>query len=79
MFEVDGKPHVYVLAEGRAKRTEVITGLEGDARVEIVSGLAAADIVVTGGGAGITEGMPLKSANDKPRTAAETTAAEPLG
>lgn len=79
VFEVDGKPHVYVVADGRAKRTEVIKGLEGDERVEIVSGLAPADIVVTGGGAGITEGMPLKSANDKPRTAAETSAAEPVG
>lgn len=79
VFEVDGKPHVYVLADGRAKRTEVIAGLEGDARVEIISGLSSDDIVVTGGGAGITEGMPLKSANDKPRTAAETSPAEPVG
>lgn len=79
VFEVDGKPHVYVVAEGRAKRTEVITGLEGDARIEITSGLAGTDVVVTGGGAGITEGMPLKSTTDKPRTAAENSAAEPLG
>jgi len=79
VFEVDGKPHVYVLADGQAKRTEVQTGLEGDARVEILSGLADADVVVTGGGAGITEGMPLKSANAKPRTAAETSDPEPVG
>lgn len=79
VFEVDGKPHVYVLASGRAKRTEVQTGLEGDERVEILSGLANDDVVVAGGGAGITEGMPLRPANDKPRTAAETSAPEPLG
>lgn len=72
VFEVDGKPHVYVLTDGRAKRTEVKTGLEGDARIEILEGLTPEDIVVSGGGAGITEGMPLRSANDKPRTAAET-------
>ncbi|MCR9164487.1 MAG: efflux RND transporter periplasmic adaptor subunit [Nannocystaceae bacterium] len=72
VFEVEGKPHVYVLADGRAKRTEVETGLEGDARVEILEGLAPQDVVVAGGGAGITEGMPLRSANDKPRTAADT-------
>lgn len=76
VFEVDGKPHVYVLADGRAKRTEVKTGLEGDARVEILEGLLPDDVVVSGGGAGITEGMPLRSANDKPRTAAETSDAE---
>jgi membrane fusion protein (multidrug efflux system) len=76
VFEVDGKPHVYVLADGRAKRTEVKTGLEGDARVEILDGLVPDDVVVSGGGAGITEGMPLRSANDKPRTAAETSDAE---
>lgn len=79
VFELDGKPHVYVLADGRAKRTEVQTGLEGDERVEILSGLAPEDVVVSAGGAGITEGMPLRSANDKPRTAAETSAPEPLG
>ncbi len=79
VFEVDGKPHVYVLADGRAKRAEVKTGLEGDARVEILAGLAADDIVVSGGGAGITEGMPLRSANDKPKTAAEASAPEPVG
>ena len=71
VFEVEGKPHVYVLADGRAKRTAVKTGLEGDERVEILSGLSPEDVVVAGGGAGITEGMPLRSANEKPRTAAD--------
>lgn len=79
LFEVDATPHVYVLADGRARRTAVETGLEGDARVQIVSGLADDDVVVSGGGAGITEGMPLRSATEKPRTAAETSAPEPLG
>jgi membrane fusion protein (multidrug efflux system) len=79
VFEVDGEPHVYVLAGGKAKRTAVETGLEGDSRVEILSGLSGEDIVVAGGGAGITEGMPLRPANEKPRTAAETSDPEPLG
>ncbi len=79
VFEVDGKPHVYVLTEGRAKRAEVQTGLEGDDRVEILAGLTRDDIVVAGGGAGITEGMPLRSSNDKPKTAAEASSPEPVG
>ncbi len=71
VFEVEGKPHVYVIHDGKAKRTPVRPGLEGDERVEILEGLTAADVVVEGGAAGITEGMPLKPAGAAPASAAE--------
>jgi membrane fusion protein (multidrug efflux system) len=59
VFEVEGEPHVYVVAEGKARRSEVKLGLEGTTRVEVLSGLTADDVVVVDGNAGITEGMPL--------------------
>lgn len=59
VFQLEGKPHVFVVAEGKAERREVELGLEGGERVEILSGLAPDEPVVAEGNAGITEGMPL--------------------
>ncbi len=66
IFEVDGKPHVYVVVDGKARRRPVELGLQGEDRVEIVSGLSDDDLVVAAGNAGITEGMPLRSASEEP-------------
>lgn len=59
VFEIEGVPHVYVVADGKARRREVKTGLEGSGRIEITSGLEADDLVVAEGKGGVTEGMPL--------------------
>ena len=60
VFELEGQPHVFVVAEGKAERRAVKLGLEGGERVEILAGLTADDAVVREGNAGITEGMPLE-------------------
>jgi membrane fusion protein (multidrug efflux system) len=73
LFEVEGRPHVYVIVDGKAQRTVVELGLEGAERVEIRDGLAPDDIVVLEGDAGITEGMPLRGGAAEP-TAAEASA-----
>jgi membrane fusion protein, multidrug efflux system len=59
VFQLEGKPHVFVVVDGKAERREVKLGLEGGDRVEILAGLAPTDAVVAEGNAGITEGMPL--------------------
>ena len=59
VFEVEGEKHVYVVVDGKARRTKVDVGLEGATLVEIRSGLGPDDVVVIDGNAGITEGMPL--------------------
>jgi RND family efflux transporter MFP subunit len=69
VFEVEGVPHVYVVADGKARRTKVELGLEGATLVEVVSGLTPEDVVVVDGNAGITEGMPLHA--DEQQTAGD--------
>ena len=49
MIEGD-KSYVYkISAENIANKTEVKTGLRGDSNIEIISGLAACDIIVAEG------------------------------
>jgi membrane fusion protein (multidrug efflux system) len=57
--EIDGKPHVYVIEEGKALRIPIETGLEGDERVEVTSGLEP-DRQVVADARGMTDGMALK-------------------
>jgi RND family efflux transporter MFP subunit len=63
IFEVEGSPHVYVVREGKARRTAVQLGLEGEKRSEITGGLGPDDQVVIQGNHDITEGMPLATAS----------------
>lgn len=74
VFQLEGKPHVFVVTKGKAERREVGLGLEGSDRVEIVAGLQPEDAVVAEGNAGITEGMPLLPV--KAEAEAEVAAAE---
>jgi membrane fusion protein, multidrug efflux system len=62
VFELEGKPHVYVIEDGKARRRAVELGLTGESAVEIVAGLRADEVLVAEGNAGITEGMPLAPA-----------------
>ena len=62
VFEVEGKPHVYVIEDGKAHRRPVELGLVGTDVVEIAGGLAEGEQVVAEGNSGITEGMPLEAA-----------------
>jgi membrane fusion protein (multidrug efflux system) len=55
----NGKPFVYRVIDGAASLTAVQTGLRHGADVEIVSGLAAGDTVVTLGHEKLSDGMPV--------------------
>jgi len=61
IVEVEGKPHVYVVEDGRARRRLVELGLVGEERVEILGGLAEGALIVADAGTGITEGMPVRA------------------
>ncbi|MEZ4448929.1 MAG: efflux RND transporter periplasmic adaptor subunit [Nannocystaceae bacterium] len=60
IVEVEGKPNVFVVDDGKAKRLEVTLGIRGEERVEIVDGLPGDATVIADVGGGITEGMPVR-------------------
>ncbi|NVB38184.1 efflux RND transporter periplasmic adaptor subunit [Pseudenhygromyxa sp. WMMC2535] len=63
VFELEGQRYVYLLREGKARRTLVEVGLEGSERVEVLAGIdAGARVLVDAGG--ITEGMAVKGAGE---------------
>ncbi|MEM7154216.1 MAG: efflux RND transporter periplasmic adaptor subunit [Myxococcota bacterium] len=74
IFEHQGKPHVYVIAEEKAQRREIEVGLEGADRVEVLAGVSVDDAIVVEGNSGITEGMPLRPI--EPEVAAAEPSAE---
>jgi membrane fusion protein (multidrug efflux system) len=63
LFPVGEDKYVYRIVDGRARRQKVDIGLRRDAKVEIVGGLAAGDVVVTAGQPKIRDGAPVKVAN----------------
>ena len=56
VVRLGGKAAVWVVAQERAERRDVVTGLEGVDRVEIVSGLQATDRVIARGQEGLYAG-----------------------
>jgi RND family efflux transporter MFP subunit len=54
-----GRPVVFIVQDGRAVGREVRTGLQNDGWTEIVSGLAAGELVVTEGQTQLRDGMPV--------------------
>ncbi len=75
VFEVEGRPHVYAVMEGKARRRLVQLGLRGRDRVEIAGGLDPGVSVVVGGATDITDGMALKPIEATGSTSANTVAA----
>ncbi|PCC66949.1 Barrel-sandwich domain of CusB or HlyD membrane-fusion [Nannocystis exedens] len=61
IVEVEGKPHVYVVEDGRARRRPVELGLVGEERAEILGGVAEGAQIVMDAGTGIAEGMPVRA------------------
>jgi hypothetical protein len=56
VVRLGGKAAVWLVADDRAERRDVVTGLEGAERVEIVSGLQATDRVIARGHEGLYAG-----------------------
>ena len=60
---------VYAVREGRAEQRQVETGLKQDGLYEIVSGIAAGDIVAVDGAGFLTHGAAVVLAKPKPPAA----------
>jgi membrane fusion protein, multidrug efflux system len=70
LFPVGEDKYVFKVVEGRAVRQKVEIGQRRDGKVEIVSGLAASDVVVTAGQQKIRDGVAVRVA--EPASAAPT-------
>ena len=54
-----GKADVYIVKEGKAKKTQVTVGVDDGLRVEILSGLSSGDDVIANTGS-VVEGSPVR-------------------
>ncbi|QJR14827.1 efflux RND transporter periplasmic adaptor subunit [Usitatibacter palustris] len=63
LFPVGTDKYVYRIVDGRALRTKVEIGQRREAKVEIIDGLSAKDVVVTAGQLKIRDGVVVKVAN----------------
>jgi multidrug efflux pump subunit AcrA (membrane-fusion protein) len=55
----DGKADVYVIKDGKAKKTQVAVGADDGIRVEILSGITPEDEVIVNTGS-VTDGAPVR-------------------
>jgi membrane fusion protein (multidrug efflux system) len=60
IFAQQGKPYVYKVVDGVARLTEVTLGGRRVGQAEIVSGLAAGDVVVAAGQMKLRDGAPVR-------------------
>jgi HlyD family secretion protein len=60
VFEQDTKKFVYVVESGKAKKMEVETGLESQDQIEIKSGIAEGQIIITEKTDKVKEGQKIK-------------------
>lgn len=71
LFPVGDDKYVYKVIDGKALRQKVEIGQRRDGKVEIVSGLAAADVIVTAGHLKIRDGAAVRVAEPTPTPATQ--------
>ncbi|MFZ5914479.1 MAG: efflux RND transporter periplasmic adaptor subunit [Pseudomonadota bacterium] len=64
VFPIGDKRFVYKVADGKAVRVEVTTGLRREGRVEILSGVTLSDEIVLEGSFKLQDGRPLTAVSD---------------
>ena len=57
---LSARPWVLAVQDGRTQRREVGLGLQGEGRIEVVSGLNAGDLVVPASVTGVKEGQRVR-------------------
>lgn len=62
VFEINEKPCVYVIEEGKALIRNIETGLEGEDYMEVISGLSEGDVVILSPSDDISDGIKVKIA-----------------
>lgn len=63
IFPVGDDKYVYKVVDGRAQRQKIEIGLRREGKVEVMAGLAPADLVVTAGIVKLRDGAPVRVAN----------------
>lgn len=71
LFPVGDDKYVYKVVDGKAARQKIEIGARRDGRVEVVSGLAPADVVVTAGVIKLRDGVAVRVANSPAPPAAQ--------
>jgi membrane fusion protein, multidrug efflux system len=66
LFPVGDDKFVYKVVDGKATRQKIDIGQRREGRVEVLSGLAPEDVVVTAGVIKLREGVPVTIANTAP-------------
>jgi membrane fusion protein (multidrug efflux system) len=61
--------YVYRIVDGKAARVKVDIGQRRDAKVEVLKGLTASDVVVTAGQLKLRDGVPVTIVNAGPASA----------
>jgi membrane fusion protein (multidrug efflux system) len=64
-----GRDIIYVYENGKAKEVEIVTGMRTASSVEVISGLAAGDTLLTTGVMQLRSGMPVRIDRMVPNTA----------
>lgn len=57
---------IFIVRDGKARRIDVRTGLRQNGLVEILDGVKAGEVVVTDGVVKLTDGVPVRTASEKP-------------
>lgn len=60
IFEKENLKWVYLVKDGKARLTEIKTGVEGDKNTEIINGIKEGDVVILSPGNNITDGEKIK-------------------
>lgn len=64
VIEKDGETYVYIVADGKAKKVDVVPGIEAADTIEITEGLTAGDAVITKGQTYVSDGEEVKILNE---------------
>ncbi len=64
--------YVFAVADGKAKRVKVDTGVRQNGQVEITGGVKAGQMIVTEGVVKLSDGVPVRLPGDKPTSPAKT-------
>lgn len=76
VIEKDGETYVYIVEDGKAKKVDVVLGIEAEDSIEIAEGLTAGDAVITKGQTYVSDGEEVKVLNDDTEKAADAEKAE---
>lgn len=60
VFEKGGKPHLYVVNNGKAELTPVVLGFKNEDKVEIINGVKRGDTVIVSGQIGLPDGARVR-------------------